>query len=328
MRSAFYNGLVMPTILILCGVALVAIMGYALQRGATCTVAAIDEILSNGRASRLLALLEASLWVLGGVLIGNALGLMPPMPAGYAITMWTVLGAAVLGLGAAVNGACVFGAVAQFGSGNWVYLATPVGFFIGSALGQASSAQMLPQKLADSSWAFQTSPWLAFVVALVMLWRLLTSLWQIRPDAQSRTQALISQVWQPHAATQVIAITFLFMLWLFGAWAYTDVLAEWARGQFANTGVRGLLLVALWAGAALGGWTAGRFRSQRADVKGVSRCLLGGALMGAGSELIPGSNDGLILTGIPLLWPHAWLAFAVMCATIAIYLKAVATRTT
>ena len=253
---------------------------------------------------------------------------MPPMPAGYAITMWTVLGAAVLGVGAAVNGACVFGAVAQFGSGNWVYMATPVGFFVGSALGQASSAQMLPQKLADSSWAFQTSPWLAFVVALVMLWRLLTSLWQIRPDAQSRTQALISQVWQPHAATQVIAITFLFMLWLFGAWAYTDVLAEWARGQFANTGVRGLLLVALWAGAALGGWTAGRFRSQRADVKGVLRCLLGGALMGAGSELIPGSNDGLILTGIPLLWPHAWLAFAVMCATIAIYLKAVVRRTT
>ena len=161
----------MSTFLLLCGVALVAIMGYAVQRGTTCTVAAVDEILTSGRASRMLALLEASFWVLGGVLIVDALGLMPPMPVGYAITTWTVLGAAVLGLGAAVNGACVFGAVAQFGSGNWVYLATPVGFLLGSALGQAFAAEMLPEKLAQSSWAFRAPPWLAFVAAVWMLWR-------------------------------------------------------------------------------------------------------------------------------------------------------------
>jgi len=39
--------------------------------------------------------------------------------------------------------------------------------------------------------------------------------------------------------------------------------------------------------------------------------------MGLGSLMIPGSNDGLILIGMPLLWPHAWIAFAVMCLTIA-----------
>ena len=84
--AGLYNGSFMPLILLLCGVALVAIMGYAIQRGTTCTVAAVDEILTSGRASRMLALLEASFWVLGGVLIVDALGLMPPMPAGYAIT--------------------------------------------------------------------------------------------------------------------------------------------------------------------------------------------------------------------------------------------------
>jgi toxin CptA len=46
------------------------------------------------------------------------------------------------------------------------------------------------------------------------------------------------------------------------------------------------------------------------------RCFAGGAVMGWGSLLIPGSNDGLILVGMPLLWPYAWLAFASMCATI------------
>ena len=39
--------------------------------------------------------------------------------------------------------------------------------------------------------------------------------------------------------------------------------------------------------------------------------------MGWGSLLIPGGNDGLILVGMPLAWPYAWLAFATMCVTIA-----------
>ena len=44
--------------------------------------------------------------------------------------------------------------------------------------------------------------------------------------------------------------------------------------------------------------------------------VAGGALMGAGSSLIPSSNDGLIRVGLPLLRGYAWLAFASMCATI------------
>jgi sulfur transporter len=46
------------------------------------------------------------------------------------------------------------------------------------------------------------------------------------------------------------------------------------------------------------------------------RCFLGGLLMGWGSLLIPGGNDGLILVGIPLLWPYAWLAFLTMCVSV------------
>ncbi|MNR68762.1 hypothetical protein D3C85_1935240 [compost metagenome] len=44
--------------------------------------------------------------------------------------------------------------------------------------------------------------------------------------------------------------------------------------------------------------------------------------MGVGSTLVPGGNDSLILFGMPLLWPNAWLAFASMClvAVVAIWL--------
>jgi toxin CptA len=133
-------------------------------------------------------------------------------------------------------------------------------------------------------------------------------------------------VWSPHAATTVIGISFLFMLLLVGAWAYTDVLAELAHGMAASLAARGALFVALLLGAAVGGWTAGRFRSTRLTAGQLVQCLDGGILMGWGSLLIPGGNDGLILVGMPLLWPYAWVAFAAMCVTIAAALVVQARR--
>ena len=67
-------------------------------------------------------------------------------------------------------------------------------------------------------------------------------------------------------------------------------------------------------------WAAGPrdfFRSTRLSLSQLLRCLVGGVLMGWGSLLLPGGNDGLILVGMPLGWPYAWLAVAIMCLTIA-----------
>jgi toxin CptA len=119
-------------------------------------------------------------------------------------------------------------------------------------------------------------------------------------------------------ATVVIGVTFVLTLLLVGGtWGYTDVLAELARGMANNVTWRVLLLVALFGGALLGGWTAGRWTSTRPTAAQVARCFAGGALMAWGTLLIPGANDGLILVGMPLLRPYAWLAFGTMCVTIA-----------
>ena len=106
-------------------------MGYAIQRGATCTVAAMDEVVRRRGFNRLASMLEASLWVAGGLLIAQSLHLLGTMPGGYAITWVTVLGGALLGFGAYVNKACVFGAIARLGSGEWTYVVTPIGFWSG-----------------------------------------------------------------------------------------------------------------------------------------------------------------------------------------------------
>ncbi|MBI5721516.1 MAG: YeeE/YedE family protein, partial [Burkholderiales bacterium] len=129
--------------------------------------------------------------------------------------------------------------------------------------------------------------------------------------------ALRARIWQPHAATAVIGITFLFTLLLAGAWAYTDLLADLARGVAENLLTRVLLFAALLLGAAWGGYTAGRWKPAWPSARQWALCLAGGALMGWGTLLIPGSNDGLILVGMPLLRPYAWLAFGTMCLTIA-----------
>jgi toxin CptA len=81
---------------------------------------------------------------------------------------------------------------------------------------------------------------------------------------------LAAHVWSPHATT-VIAATFVVMLLLAGSRAYTDVLAELARGMSASVGARMLLALALLAGAALGGWTAGRFQGRSRAVSSAAR---------------------------------------------------------
>jgi toxin CptA len=294
-------------------------MGYAIQRGATCTVAAVDEVITQRSFARLLSLLEAALWVAGGLVVAEALHVLPKMPAGYAASAWTVIGGALLGLGAYVNGACVFGAIARFGSGEWAYLLTPFGFYLGCVSVGAVFGLPMPHQLDQASPVLAVSTWLALPFIAFASWRIVRGWRSGTGTTAARWHELVAaHVWSPHAATTVIGVTFVVMLLLVGGWAYTDVLAELARGMTTSVGARTLLAIALLAGAALGGWTAGRFRSMRVDAPQVARCLAGGALMGWGSLLLPGGNDGLVLVAMPLAWPYAWLAFATMCVTIAI----------
>jgi toxin CptA len=298
---------------------LAGLMGYAIQRGATCTVAAVDQLLNQRRVDRLLAMAEAALWVSGGLLLAQALHRLPAMPAAYAVTGWTVLGGALLGLGAWVNKACVFGAIARFGNGEWAYIATPLGFYAG-CLTVPWWAAAMPQRLTEPSPLWAAAGWLVWLFVGFVLWRIGRGMHRLmRRQPHGLARRLGATVWHPHVATTVIGIAFVGLLLLAGMWAYTDVLAALARGM-ADTRLPALLLLGLLAGAVLGGWTAGKLRAVRPRLAQWLRCAAGGLLMAWGSLLIPGSNDGLILIGLPLLRPYAWLGFATMCATIAMAL--------
>lgn len=297
---------------------LVGVMGFAIQRGATCTVAAVDELLHKRRAHRLRSLLEAALWVSGGILVARALHLSAIMPAGFGVGWNTIAGAALLGFGAWLNGACVFGAIARFGSGDWSYSLTPAGFFAGALVYQWLARGVAPAQPSSAvSPVLASTQWLAILFAVFVILRLAMAL-RGKPAGRPFVPWMRESVWAPGAATIVIGITFVLVLFLMGAtWAYTDVLAEFAGGAGMNALPRTLLLLALLVGAVIGGITAKRFSHTPISYHGIARCFFGGVLMGLGSLMIPGSNDGLILIGMPLLWPHAWIAFAVMCLTVA-----------
>ena len=304
----------------------VALMGFAIQRGGTCMVAAVDELVSQRRAHRLAAMMEASLWVVGGLALAQLAHWEGSMPAGRDVTIWTVVGGALLGVGAWVNGACVFGAIARLGSGQWAQAFTPVGFFCGCLSVMVlrhthTEPSTMPTGLAP---LWMAEIWLAPAFVLYALWRLAPGFMTgLRDPGEARRWA--ARAWAPHAATIVIGITFVLTLLLAGPWAYTDALARsaqhWRDGMQSGTAQELTLPLTLFGalclGALTGGWTAGRWRPTAPTPLALMRAFAGGVLMGWGSLLIPGSNDGLILIGIPLLMPYAWLAFASMGLTIA-----------
>lgn len=282
-----------------------ALMGMAIQRGATCTVAAVEDLLAGGKQRRLLAIVEASLWVgVGLLMVREFLGSMA-LPPGYALTRWTLLGAALLGAGALVNGACAFGAVARFGAGQWVFCATPLGFYAGCVSAGWVVGPARPQALPADSPILAAPAWLVWVLAGIVGLRIA---WLMRGKR--------APAWSPHTATAVIGLTFLALLLLAGAWAYTDLLADLARGMAKSLGDRLALALALLLGATASAVAARAWRSTCPSAAGLLKCFCGGLLMGWGSLLIPGGNDGLVLLGMPLLWPYAWVSFAVMCLVI------------
>lgn len=296
-----------------------AAMGFAMQRGATCTVAAVDEWVTTRRFSRLLAILEASMWVSGGLLIAREFGTPFALPPVQALSGWTLIGAALLGLGALVNGACVFGAIARLGSGEWAYAATPVGFFVGCVSVNAIFASPTTASPEEASHLLEAPTWVAWLFASYAAVRVVIAL-RARASATLR-EALVGRPWSPHAATIVIGIAYVVMLLLAGAWAYTDVLAELARGMADGVNVRLSLAAALLIGAVFGGWLSGRLRRIAPAPLAIGRAFAGGMLMAWGSLLIPGSNDSLVLLGMPLFLPYAWAAFATMCLVISAGLR-------
>lgn len=278
-------------------------MGFAIQQGGTCMVSALDQLVRQRSPGKLLSLAECSLWTsaLGLVVVmaGFAFMASPAYPLGLA----TVVGGLLLGAGAWLNGACVFGSIARIGGRDWHYLLTPPGYFLGSLLHYRLVGGYA--KASGESHALDTLPLLG-VLAIISL---TASLLMLR-----RTGRSLASLWNYRHATIAIGFAFVLLVMVAGPWTYTEALGKISHGLGRPHGAEVLLFAALLGGAIFGGrhlpGPAG-LSARRASL-----CLAGGALMGFGGSLVPGGNDNLILVGLPGLQPHAWVAITAMALAI------------
>ena len=280
-------------------------MGVAIQRGNTCTVVAFDDIVHRGSWARLLSIVYAWLWVAGGLTVLALTTGFRPAAMVVSVTGWSVAAGLSLGVGAVVNGACTTGTIARIGSGEYLFGLTLVGFYLGCVLaprlfGRAATTHL---GMAPADTAVD-HPVIA-LAGLVLVGGL--TLWRLVFGPHESLRAFLRSAWDPRTAVFVIAVLFVALVEISGAWAYTDLLGDIAGGDIDRVWVRMTLLVALLAGAVVAGWSMRGPRLIGPLAPRVIRCTLGGVVMGLGFSLAPGSFDGLTLYGQPLLLPFAWV---------------------
>jgi len=295
-------------------VAVVALIGFAAQRGNTCAVAAVDEAFHLRRFHLLWSIIDVVVIVAGLYAAPHMAGLLTLAPQHAPVTWHAVLGGVLLGLGACINGACTVGTVARIGSGDFAFLATPVGIFVGCGVASHFVRGWLPQVTLVSA----ATNHLALAVLVVSVVVVGIRIWRgadffLAPDKRER---LLHRTWNPRIANSVIGASFIVLALVAGPWSYTDLLFRIARGDGSGTEFLILLSIALFVGAVIGGWLMRRWRVRHVEVAALVRSFLGGAVMGVGLCLVPGANDGLTLEQVPLLIQSAIVAIVGLFGTV------------
>ena len=293
---------------------LVFVMGMAIQRGNTCTVVAFDDALHRRSPERLIAIVYCWLWVAGGLTLvklttGVTLGAQL-----FPVTVWSVMGGLLLGIGAVINGACTVGSVARIGSGEYAYGLTLVGFFLGCVLAPHVFGRTATSHTGFAATATSLDHPLAALLGLAFV--TVVTIWRLATHERESLGDFLGKAWDPKTALMIVAVAFVATAHIYGAWAYTDLLGDVVKGADKANVARFALFAALLAGAIVGGQTLRGARPIGPLKPRVIRCTLGGIAMGIGFSLAPGAFDGLTLLGQPLLLPFAWVVMGASYVTV------------
>ncbi|MGI9403173.1 MAG: YeeE/YedE thiosulfate transporter family protein, partial [Hyphomicrobium sp.] len=287
----------------------------------------VEELLTTRRAFMLASFAKTSLWVVGVTLL--VVWILPAdfvQISGWKLSLLTIGGGVLFGVGATVNRGCAFSTLTRFGGGNVGMVASLAGFLVGAgaygvitAAGLTSAMVETPAALSmEGLWRLPVT----VAVASWMAWELVRLSRSARPG--NWCQRLLAPHYRLSTAAVLMGFSGAMLYALIGVWPYTRLF-----GQTASYAVIGappplatlwLLFVALIGGIGLSAWQGRRFRWQWRPQRRWVRYGTGGVLMGSGAAMIPGGNDVLILHGIPSLSPHAVPAFLAMLVGIAVSL--------
>lgn len=298
-------------------------MGFTAFRAGICTVSAVAEVRSSGTARVFLSFLKVILWV---VLVTGLLELWlggparPPRAAG--LSMMSMLGGFLFGVGAAINGGCSFSTISKIAQGNLHMALTLPAFVLGVVI-SAGLPPMGGDRLA-------TVPTFDPEIRRLLLVPL--ALWGIWEIAKIVTPNLRGDgIWRGLAAKRyrlstgaaLVGICSGFLYTAHGRWAYSsrivDAFVERPGAQITD-GVMAIgLIVALLGGAVASAVSNGTLSFSFARDMW-RRNLIGGFLMGFGAMMVPGGNGALILQDLPSLSLRGALAYLAMVVGIAVTL--------
>jgi len=290
------------------------IMGVAIQRGNACMVVAFDDLIYRRSAVRLSTIVSTWLMIPGGLaLLYLTTGFTPEVKF-FPVTVWSVVGGMLLGIGAVVGGACTGGVVARIGSGEYVFMLTIAGFAAGCLLAQAFGPAASVHAASVPTTVSPQYP-VAALVGLVIV--LAVNIRWLLKGRHEGWRDFFRNAWDPRTATIVIATVTLALVQIYGRpWGYAELLGDASRR--ALDGILGglALFSALLIGAIVAGRTCTRAKLT-GPLKGRAiRCFIGGLIMGIGFSVGPGSFSGLTFFGQPLLLPYAWVVMVAAYVTI------------
>jgi len=296
----------LDTGLILCAL----LMGFVVPRSTTCAVAAVLEVLDRGRAWRFGGFALASL---SAMVFLWPIAWFTPLPIHFAPSVapsaLIILGGLVFGMGAALNGACVFGTLTKIVSGDTSYLFVLPGLWLGALVLGLTGLSVQPHVMATTTLATPSPLPLLFWGGALCLLALAVWLF-LRHDKGNKAWAM-----------GAIGVIGGLLYTIHPAWNYSVAIHDFAQTIVsAPQHMADDLLPWLVAAACLGGVTstlaAGTFMLKRPSLRGSAGAMIGGFLMAFGLVMIPGGNDGLILFLLPSLIGSGALAYVAMNAGI------------
>lgn len=284
------------------------IVGLAVNRGSTCAVAAARDLVLARQADSLVGFIVAI--GIAGVLTLSARWLFGPVvhlvgdpPLGWPL----MVGGVLLGIGATVNGACLFGTLGRIGNGELHFVAMPAGLAVGFAMVALipgfEPGEVAPNPLATPSLA-GIAVLAAFALAALAAWR-----W-IGGNASS------DRHWSYRHAMLLLGTAGSIEFMLIPGATYVDAVRLSVLGGMAGYAVPVVATLAAMAGTIIAGFSAGTLRVRRPATIPLLRSFAGGMLMAAGGWLIPGGNDALLLAYLPGATIGGVIAYLVMTVTV------------
>lgn len=265
---------------------------------------------------------KAAGWVIILTAIGSLLALKPVFHT-YPVTLSSVAGGFVFGIGAALNGGCSFSSFTQLADGKFQYGVTIAMWPVGMAIAIASGLRAMPElDVTIGGTTDLRGMFGLYMVAGLFLWALLES-GRLAIDVlrgKNIVAMMLSPSYRLSSAAFLIGVSNAVLVYNVGNWSFTSTflcLSDRQAGLACDRPwMTWALLVATFAGMTASTFQRKSFRPAWPSVRETGLHGASGIMMGLGASTIPGGNDGLILFGMPSLSPHAIPAYAAVLAGI------------